>query len=45
MEEFAAIAILLTVIAYLIVRVLLFANATRRKEETSTTDKEKPSGS
>jgi len=45
MEEVAAVVILLTVIVYLIVRVLLFANVTRRNKEVPAQDKEEPPSS
>ena len=40
MGEWTAVAILFMAIVYLIVRILLFANMTRRKQEASVRDKE-----
>jgi hypothetical protein len=45
MGDLAAVVILLTAIAYLIVRIVLFVNATRRKEGVSSQEKEKTSSS
>jgi hypothetical protein len=45
MGDLTALVILLTAIAYLIVRIVLFSNAMRRKEGASSQEKEKPSSS